>query len=144
MDDLKTNADVNDDTAIVEDGGCLDKIKGIFLREFPLHVRRYHFLKCVQEQGQPYDDWWVEKKKMARNCELDKVNMEDMMLLGLMTGIHDPKLKEEFLRVEDPTTEKLVKIAESWQSAEKNMKQLDQCDVSINCLLYTSPSPRDS
>ena len=131
VDDLKTNANVNDDTAIVGNGGCLDKIKGIFLKEFPLHVRRYQFFKCVQEQGQPYDDWWVKKKKMARNCDLDKVNMEDMMLLGLMTGIHDPKLKEEFLRVEDPTTEKLVKIAESWQSAEKNMKQLDQDDVTI-------------
>ena len=134
VDDLKTNDGVKDDTTITGQGGCLEKIKDIFLREYPLHIRRYNFLKCIQDQGQPFDDWWVVKKKMARNCDLDKVNFEDMMLLGIMTGIRDPKLKEAFLRVESPTYQALAKIAENWQSADKQMKSLSSPDVEVNKL----------
>ena len=134
VDDLRTDEGVKDDTIITGQGGCLEKIKDIFLKENPLHIRRYNFLKCTQDQGQPFDDWWVVKKKMAKNCELDKVNFEDMMLLGIMTGICDPKLKEAFLRVENPTYQALAKIAENWQSAEKQMKSLSSPDVEINKL----------
>ena len=67
VDDLKTNEAVKDDTPVLGRGGCLEVIRDIFLKEFPLHIRRYKFLKCIQEQGQPFDEWWVQKKKMAKN-----------------------------------------------------------------------------
>ena len=131
IDDLRTCDEVNQDTAILGQGGCLSKIKDIFLKEFPLHVRRYKYLKYTQEVGQPFDEWWVQKKKLARNCELDKVTAEEMTLLGLMTGIRDPKLKEEFLRVEEPTTAALVKLAESKQNAERHAGSLNPSPASI-------------
>ena len=131
IDDLRTCDEVNQDTAILGQGGCLSKIKDIFLKEFPLHVRRYKYLKCTQEEGQPFDEWWVQKKKLARNCELDKVTAEEMTLLGLMTGIRDPKLKEEFLRVEEPTTAALVKLAESKQNAERHAGSLNPSPATI-------------
>ena len=116
---LKTEEGVKDDTPILANGGCLDKLKNIFLKESPLFVRRYNFLKHVQDPREPFSDWWVTKKSKARECDFDNITREDMMVLGLMTGVCDPKLKEKFLRQEQPTTEALVKIAESWQRAER-------------------------
>ena len=48
-----------------------------------------------------------------------------MMLLGLMTGVRDHKLKQEFLRQENPTTEALVRIAENWERSDKLQKSLN-------------------
>ena len=60
--------------------------------------------------------------------------LKGMVLLGLMTGIRDPKLKEAFLREENPTPNALVKIAENWQSADKQMKSFgsEEDDASIH------------
>ena len=116
---LKTEEGVQDATPILAEGGCLDKLKSIFLKESPLFVRRYNFLKHVQDPREPFSDWWVAKKSKARECDFENITREDIMLLGLMTGVYDPKLKEKFLRQEKPTTEQLVKIAESWQRAER-------------------------
>ena len=131
LDDLRTDEEVTDETPILEEGGILTKIKALFLKEFPLHIRRYKYLKCIQEPEQPFDEWWVIKKKLARNCELDQVKPEDMTLLGLLTGVRDAKLKEEFLRVENPTTAALVKIAENIQSAERHTKTLEGSLVDV-------------
>ena len=129
---LKTEEGVKDDTPIRGDGGCLKKLKAIFLKESPLFVRRYNFLKHVQDAREPFGDWWVAKKSKARECELDKITQEDMMVLSLITGVHDPRLKEKFLRQDNPTTETLVKIAESWQRAEKISRDMADQEARIN------------
>ena len=81
---LKTEEGVKDDTPILANGGCLDKLKNIFLKESPLFVRRYNFLKHVQDPREPFSDWWVTKKSKARECDFDNITREDMMVLGLM------------------------------------------------------------
>ena len=129
---LKTEEGVKDDTPIRGDGGCLKKLKAIFLKESPLFVRRYNFLKHVQDAREPFGDWWVAKKSKARECELDKITQEDMMVLSLITGVHDPRLKEKFLRQENPTTETLVKIAESWQRAEQFSRDMGPKGANIS------------
>ena len=129
---LKTEEGVKDDTPILANGGCLSKLKDIFLKESPLFVRRYNFLKHVQDPRQPFGDWWVTKKSKDRECELDRITKEDMMLLSLMTGVHDPRLKEQFLRQENPTTEALVKIAESWQRAERISRDMASGGATVN------------
>ena len=116
---LKTEEGVRDDSPILANGGCLQKLKAIFLKESPLYLRRYNFLQHVQGPREPFGDWWVAKKSKAKECQLGTITEEDMMVLSLMTGVHDPRLKEQFLRQENPTTETLVKIAESWQRAER-------------------------
>ena len=123
---LKTEEGVRDDSPILANGGCLQKLKAIFLKESPLYLRRYNFLQHVQGPREPFGDWWVTKKSKAKECELGTITEEDMMVLSLMTGVHDPRLKEKFLRQENPTTETLVKIAESWQRAERLSREMEK------------------
>ena len=61
---LKTEEGVNDDTPILENGGCLDKLKGIFLKESPLFIRRYNFLKHARILENPLlIGGWQRKRK---------------------------------------------------------------------------------
>ena len=122
---LKTEEDVTNETPIVAQGGCLDKLRAIFLKESPLFLRRYRFQECIQQQGQSFSEWWVNKKTKAMECDLDKIKKADIMILGLMTGVRDPKLKQEFMRQENPTIEALVKIAEDWERSERLQKSMN-------------------
>ena len=119
---LKTNDGITANTPVIGENGCLDMLKQIFHKECPLFIRRFNYLRCTQDPGESFSDWWVSKKAKAQECEFEKMKKEDMLLLGLMMGVHDPKLKEEFQRQRDPTVDALVAIAENWQYAEKNME----------------------
>ena len=46
------------------------------------------------------------------------------MLTALICGVADEKLRNEFLRTEDPTVEKLVKIAEQWHASDQISSQM--------------------
>ena len=51
--------------------------------------------------------------------------MEDILLLELIPGVRDPKLKEEFLKQKEPTLNQLIQIAERWQTAWHISKDMD-------------------
>ena len=129
---LKTDDGVTANTPVIEDNGCLDMLKNIFLKECPLFVRRFNFLRSTQDPGESFSDWWVNKKAKAQECEFEKMTKDDMLLLGLMTGVHDQKLKEEFQRQRDPTVEGLVAIATNWEYAEKNMRNMSSREARID------------
>ena len=46
------------------------------------------------------------------------------MLMELICGVADEKLRNEFLKTEDPTVEKLVKIAEQWHASDQISSQI--------------------
>lgn len=60
---------------------------------------------------------WTKKKVTSTECQLETIKKEDMMLLELIPGVHDPKLWEEFLRQKDPILINLVALTERWQMA---------------------------
>ena len=146
---LKTEEDVTNETPIVAQGGCLDKLRAIFLKESPLFLRRYRFQECTQQQGQSFSEWWVNKKTKAMECDLDKITKQDIMMLALMTGVRDPKLKQEFMKQENPTTEALVKIAEDWERSERLQKSMNhnasselECTVNKTESNYKGSKPK--
>ena len=47
--------------------------------------------------------WWNAKKLKAQECELEKVRKDDVMLMELICGVADEKLRNEFLKTDDPT-----------------------------------------
>ena len=52
------------------------------------------------------------------------------MMLELISGVNDDKLRSEFLKTENPTLDGLLGVARQWQSAvniDKNFSQSSQC-----------------
>ena len=76
-------------------------------------------------------EWWVRKKAAARECELEKITKDDVMLLELIRGVCDPKLKEEFLKQREPDLTQLVQIAERWQTASHVAKKMGLNTVNV-------------
>ena len=122
-DALRMHEKFKETTPIIEEGGCLDILKEVFMQDFPKHVRLHDFLQYKQHPGQSFKDWWVQKKQKAQQCELDKITEEDILLLVLMDGVADKKLQEEFLRQPEPKVKNLVAIASQWQMADGLMRQ---------------------
>ena len=55
---------------------------------------------------------------------MEKVTKADVMLMELICGVVDEKLRNEFLKTEDPIVEKLVKIAEQWHASDQISSQI--------------------
>ena len=87
---------------------------------------------CVQQPNESFSEFWARKLSKARECELDRIQRDDVLLLELIRGVSDPKLKEEFLRQRNPTLDGLKAIAEQWQSASYVSKSLNPESESVN------------
>ena len=109
---LATDSTITIDTPIIGDNSCLTKLKEIFLQLNPLFLRRYDFQTCVQKPSQTFPEWWAIKLTKAKECDLDTISKDEILLLELIRGVHDPKLKEEFLKQQNPTLANLKSLAQ--------------------------------
>ena len=122
---LQTDDTVTNETVIMGPNNLLAKLKASFMADHPLYVRRYHFHEYRQAKGQSFPDWWNAKKLKAQECELERVRKDDVMLMELICGVADEKLPNEFLKTDDPTVEKLVKIAKQWHTSDQISNQIN-------------------
>ena len=72
------------------------------------------------------------KLTKAKECQLENITRDEVLLLELIRSVHDPKLKEEFLKQRDPTLQGLVTIAEQWQSATKVSRHFGLEPINVN------------
>ena len=70
-------------------------------------------------------EWWIRKKAKARECELEQIKPEDVLMLELIHGVRDHKLREEFLKQKEPTLTQLIQIAGRWQTTSYVSKDMD-------------------
>ena len=56
---------------------------------------------------------------MAARCQLETMTSEDILILHLIDGVFDPKLREKLLQQKDPTLTNLVATAVSWETASE-------------------------
>ena len=126
---LRADTTVQATTPIAEPGGCLEKLRAIFLEKNPLWLRRHYYFKCLQQKGETVNEWWVRKTDKARECNLEAITADDIRLLELIRGVHSFKLRQEFLRTKDPTLKGLLQIARNWQVATEVEKGMETSSV---------------
>jgi hypothetical protein len=114
---MSTRIDMDDPIAIYGPEGYLSQLKGIFLQNTPLLTRRYGFSRCDQQVGEKFSDWYLRLQLLGREAELNKLTEDDSYVLRFIIGTCDTKLREEFLRQDNPDRQKLLQIANAWESA---------------------------
>ena len=62
---------------------------------------------------------------MASQCDLAGMQPEDIRIMELIRGVHNPALRTKFLEVKDPKIPDLLKIAANWQHAKDVNKSLE-------------------
>ena len=95
---LRTHKDVLPTTEIDTPNGCLVVLRTIFLEKNPLWLRRHAYFKCIQSKGETVEEWWSKKQDKARECLLEDITKEEINLLELIRGVHNPNLRREFLK----------------------------------------------
>ena len=59
----------------------------------------------------------------AKECDLEKVTVESIQIMELICGIVDERLREEILRIKDPTLETLVALGKRFDTSAKVQKE---------------------
>ena len=121
---LSTDDTVTNETVIMGDNNLLAKLKASFMEEHPLFKRRFDYHNYHQEKNQSFPDWWNLKKLKAQECDLEKVKKDDVVLMALICGVADDKLRAEFLKTKDPTVAQLVEIGNTWHTSARIQKEM--------------------
>ena len=129
---LDTDPTINENTPITGNESCLTKLKAIFLKDNPLFHRRYNFMKYVQEPNQDFHTVWTSKLMKAKECDLENIDREAILLVELIRGVRDDKLRAEFLKQPNPTVKNLCAIAQNWQTASVTGKSFGLDSIHVN------------
>ena len=132
---LKTDTSITLDTPIGstnQENSLLKWLKDHLLRDSPLFIRRYEYSNCRQRPKESFGDWWTRKLMKAKECELNTVDMESVQITELICGIVDQRLREDILRLKDPTLDQLVAMGKRYDTSAKIQKDNFKEEVQVN------------
>jgi hypothetical protein len=118
-------------TPVYDDGlvrGCLSRLDDEFNDIHPVLVRRLDFMKESQKAKQPFAEFYAALCAQGDEADLPTMNPEDLYVMRLIAGAHDPKLREKFLREANPTREILLRVAREHERATVANKHIDAAE----------------
>ena len=80
---------------------------------------RYVFYERNQKDGEPFDTFLMEIKRLARNCEFD--NETEMLRDRIVMGIHDKSAQRKMLEMSDLTYDKAVQMARQAETTKEQV-----------------------
>lgn len=82
--------------------------------------QRFKFASCVQVEGQEFDEFVTELKRLASSCSFKE---EDKMIRDrIVFGIRNNELKDKLLRMESLTMEKAEELCRTFEATRKELK----------------------
>lgn len=103
---------------------CMSALEDEFKKLWPPFQRRLEFFRYDQPHGQAFSDWVAELRARAAEADLEHMTAPDIFVMRLICGIADKKLKEKFLREEEPTMENLIRIGTANEVAKSTLKAI--------------------
>jgi len=88
---------------------------------------RYVFHKRVQENGERFDTFLGEVRRLARSCEFAAVE-ESMIRDRIVVGIRDETTRHKLLQVRDLSLAKAVDICKASEAAGRQLKAMAETD----------------
>ena len=102
---------VTNDMPAIGPNSCCDLIKAEFRRLYPRFVRRQEFYKIKQKSGESFPDTIRRIKKAGEDADLADMNVDDMLVHQILRAVEDNVLKRDFMKLEDPTSAALLRLA---------------------------------
>ena len=72
---------------------------------------------CRQKPKESFEDYWDRKLIKAKHCDLAEITEETYQITELICGINNPKLRDEMLKIKDPTLDQLVTLGKSYDTS---------------------------
>ena len=93
-------------------------------------IDRIAFERRVQRNGESFNDYLVEIKKLARLADLCRHCMDNRILTKLMSGLQDGETKEELLtKVPAPSLEDAIDLCRAKEAARRSNRELSSRTV---------------
>ena len=86
---------------------------------------RYKFLTHKQKEGQSFDEFMTQLKKLTSDCEFEELN-NSLVKDILVTGVTDDSLRERMLREPNLTLQRAIALGQSTEQTQIHAKELKQ------------------
>ena len=85
----------------------------------------------------------TELRMIARNCAHDTITPDEILHDRLVLGIHDDRVLERLLRLNDLSLQQAVDIIKSSEQTQQQVKQMSGGDTFVNALKKFGPTVQD-
>ena len=93
-----------------------------FEDEYPLQNRRLFYYR--QANGQLMSEFSLKLKCLWEQADIHKIDPEELLVFRLLTGCTDQKVRNELLKVKEPTVAKLNAKINQWERERKQEKRI--------------------
>ena len=107
-----------------DDVSCISLLRGEFLLDYPLMIRRNEFFSLRQLPGQKFSAFMAELRRKGREADLNQLTVDQLMVFRLVSGTTDQKLKEKLLKMEDPTLQDVERESRAQEAAMSAMNAM--------------------
>ena len=123
---------------------CIQVLDGYFLEVNPVHLRRKQFFDARQKEGQSIIEFRDELLSLIDEADGATITINDLVCMMLQIDASDSALQKELGAIQNPILPAFNRAIEGYEQARKTTAPPAHGNAaSRNCLLYTSPSPRD-
>ena len=100
----------------------------------------YRFNNRNQEPGENVSTYLTELRTITRNCAHDTITPEEILRDRLVLGIHDDRVRERLLRLNDLSLQQTVDIIKSSEQTQQQVKQMSGGDTLVHALKKFGPA----
>ncbi len=87
-------------------------------------MQRYRFNSRSRKEGESVADYVAQPRKLAEFCNYGN-SLDKMLRDRLVWGVKDPSIQKKLLSEPDLTLVRAIQIAQSTETAEKNLREMD-------------------
>ena len=128
-DKLEAHKDINENSPVLTYEGrqaqettCLSVIENNFLIKYPLTSRRHEFMQLRQSRGELTSTHNAKLKSLALKADIATMTAEELMSTMVITSCTNEELKDELLKLNNPTVEEVDNATENFERKKNDMK----------------------
>ena len=133
--------DLNTDQEVDE---ILEKIKSYLKGQRSIILARYNLFTRRQHQGEAFEDWLCEIRRLYDLAEAQAMTGEDLLTVLITTGIKEERVRSKILEeLKTPTFDETVKLIEQMMYAKETNARIEKRreDSKINAISSSGKRP---
>ena len=97
-------------------------LKERFALKYPIFTRRLQYFSFKQSQGQSYSDFRSKLSELRKQADLESLSADQLEVFRIVCAISNRDLKENILKLDDPSLEDVEKTASLFESTQANLR----------------------
>ncbi|XP_063394114.1 uncharacterized protein LOC134679168 [Cydia fagiglandana] len=103
-------------------------------------INTWQFNKRIQEDGESFDSYYTELRRIAKNCNFDK-QLDRMLRDRIVVGIREQRVQQKLLEIKDLTLERAVDVCRSAELSREHARVLaKQTTAEVDAVQRRAPA----